>query len=130
MLDDGVTRVFLNVAGDRHRVSKELVSLMDYINDGKVSDEYTKELEDTVETLREDDGSEALYMTYQQTIMEHEARAWKAGRNEGRNEGRVEATFANAVAMLKDNLSWAKIQQYTSLPLAQIEKLAKENALL
>lgn len=37
---------------------------MDYINDGKVSDEYTKELEDTVESLREDDGSETLSMTY------------------------------------------------------------------
>ena len=122
VLDDGVTRVFLNVAGDRHRVSKELVSLMDYINEGKVSDEYTRELEDAVEALREDDGSEALYMTYQQTIMEHETRAW--------NEGRIEEKIANAVAMLKDNLSWEKIQQYTSLPLAQIEKLAKENALL
>ena len=65
-------------------------------------------------------------MTYQQTIMEHETRAWNAGRN----EGRVEEKIANAVAMLKDNLSWEKIQQYTSLPLAQIEKLAKENALL
>ena len=61
-------------------------------------------------------------MTYQQTIMEHETRAW--------NEGRIEEKIANAVAMLKDNLSWEKIQQYTSLPLAQIEKLAKENALL
>ena len=79
VLDDGVTRVFLNVAGDRHRVSKELVSLMDYISEGKVSDEYTRELEDAVEALREDDGSEALYMTYQQTIMEHEAMAMKKG---------------------------------------------------
>ncbi len=60
---------------------------MDYIHEGKVSDEYTKELENTVESLREDDGSEAMYMTYQQTIMEHEIKA----RNEGRNEGRIEA---------------------------------------
>ncbi len=82
VLDDGVTKVFLNVAGDRHRVSKELVSLMDYINDGKISDEYTKELEDAVESLREDDGSEALYMTFQQTIMEHEAMARKEGKIE------------------------------------------------
>ena len=52
---------------------------MDYINEGKVSDEYTKELDDAVEFLREDDGSEELYMTYQQTIMEHEARAMKKG---------------------------------------------------
>ena len=82
VLDDGVTKVFLNVAGDRHWVSKELVSLMDYINDGKISDEYTKELEDAVESLREDDGSEALYMTFQQTIMEHEAMARKEGKIE------------------------------------------------
>ncbi len=87
VLDDGVTRVFLNVAGDRHRVSKELVSLMDYINEGKVSDDYTRELEDAVESLREDDGSEALYMTYQQTIMEHEARARKEALAQGLSQG-------------------------------------------
>ncbi len=61
-------------------------------------------------------------MTYQQTIMEHELKA--------KNEGRLEEKIANAVAMLKDNLSWEKIQQYTSLSMTQIEKLAKENALL
>ena len=102
MLDDGVTRVFLNVAGDRHRVSKELVSLMDYINDGKVSDEYTKELDDTVESLREDDGSEALYMTYQQTIMEHEASAWKA------------ATIKNITELMK-NMKWSAEQAMKAL---------------
>ncbi len=61
-------------------------------------------------------------MTYQQTIMEHELKA--------KNEGRLEEKNSNAVAMLKDNLSWEKVQQYTSLSMTQIEKLAKENALL
>ena len=112
VLEDGVTRVFLNVSGDRHRVSKELVSLMDYINEGKVSDEYTKELDDTVEALRKDDGSEALYMTYQQTIMEHEVKA--------RSEGKIEA-LKNAI---KDGLTtFAAIKasgRYTDKELAAI----------
>ncbi len=65
-------------------------------------------------------------MTYQQTIMEHELWARNEGLIEGRNEGKI----SNAIAMLKDNLSWEKIQQYTSLSMTQIEKLVKENALL
>ena len=38
VLDDGVTRVFINTEGDRHRISKELASLIGYISTGEVTD--------------------------------------------------------------------------------------------
>ena len=58
-LDDGVTKVFINVHGDKHRVSRELANLMEYIATGKVEDECTEELESAVESFRVDDGKES-----------------------------------------------------------------------
>ena len=46
VLDDGVTRVFINTEGDRHRISKELASLIGYISTGEVTDDYTKDLDE------------------------------------------------------------------------------------
>ena len=82
-LEDGVNRVFINVNGDKHRVSKELANLMKYIATGKVEDEFTGQLESAVESLRADDGKERLYMTFQQTILEHEMWAEKRGEAKG-----------------------------------------------
>ena len=36
VLDDGVTRVFINKDGDRYRISKELAKLIDYLSTGEV----------------------------------------------------------------------------------------------
>lgn len=94
ILDDGVTRVFINTEGDKHRVSKELAGLMEYISEGTVADDYTRRLEEEVETLRQDDGRERLYMTYQQTILEHEAMGIKKGRVEEKIEN-IKAVMQN-----------------------------------
>lgn len=70
MLDDGVTRVFINTEGDRHRISKELANLIDYISTGEVTDDYTRQLDEEVQELRNDTGKGVSYMTYMQTMME------------------------------------------------------------
>ena len=71
-LGDEVTKVFINTTGDKHQLTRELVSLMEYINEGKVTDSFTEKLNDRVAALRDDDGKEALFMTYQQTLSEVE----------------------------------------------------------
>ena len=53
VLDDGVTRVFINTEGDRHRISKELASLIGYISTGEVTDDYTKDLDEEGDTTKE-----------------------------------------------------------------------------
>lgn len=116
ILDDGVTRVFINTEGDRHRVSKELANIMDYISSGTVTDEYTKRLDEEVNSLRSDDGKEREYMTYIQTIMEHENIAF--------NKGISQATRDFAIMLLKDNEPLEKIAKYTKLTMKQINELA------
>ena len=116
VLDDGVTRVFINTEGDRHRISKELASLIGYISTGEVTDDYTKDLDEEVRALRNDDGRERDYMTYMQTIMEHEDMAY--------NRGISQANKAMAIKMLKANKPYEEISEFTELTMSDIRELA------
>ena len=116
VLDDGVTRVFINTEGDRHRISKELASLIGYISTGEVTDDYTQDLDEEVRTLRNDDGRERDYMTYMQTIMEHEDMAY--------NRGISQANKAMAIKMLKANKPYEEISEFTELTMSEIDELA------
>ena len=120
VLDDGVTRVFINTEGDRHRISKELASFIGYISTGEVTDDYTKDLDEEVRTLRNDDGRERDYMTYMQTIMEHEDMAYSQGITQGISQ----ANKAMAIKMLKANKPYEEISEFTELTMSEIDELA------
>lgn len=120
VLDDGVTCVFINTEGDRHRISKELASLIGYISTGEVTDDYTKDLDEEVRTLRNDDGRERDYMTYMQTIMEHEDMAYSQGITQGISQ----ANKAMAIKMLKANKPYEEISEFTELTMSDIRELA------
>ena len=124
VLDDGVTRVFINTEGDRHRISKELASLIGYISTGEVTDDYTKDLDEEVRTLRNDDGRERDYMTYMQTIMEHEDMAYSRGITQGISQGISQASKAMAIKMLKANKPYEEISEFTELTMSDIRELA------
>lgn len=124
VLDDGVTRVFINTEGDRHRISKELASLIGYISTGEVTDDYTKDLDEEVRTLRNDDGRERDYMTYMQTIMEHEDMAYSQGITQGISQGITQANKATAIKMLKANKPYEEISEFTELTMDEIDELA------
>ena len=120
VLDDGVTRVFINTEGDRHRISKELASFIGYISTGEVTDDYTKDLDEEVRALRNDDGRERDYMTYMQTIMEHEDMAYSQGITQGISQ----ASKAMAIKMLKANKPYEEISEFTELTMSDIRELA------
>lgn len=101
-LDDDVYKIFLNTQGDRHQVSKSLANLMDYINNNEPNDDFTRSLQEEVELQRDDDGKRALYMTYNQTLMEMEEKGKIKGREEGRAEGRAE--LAKAIKKIMENM--------------------------
>ena len=124
VLDDGVTRVFINTEGDRHRISKELASLIGYISTGEVTDDYTQDLDEEVRALRNDDGRERDYMTYMQTIMEHEDMAYSRGITQGISQGISQASKAMAIKMLKANKPYEEISEFTELTLSEIRELA------
>lgn len=120
VLDDGVTRVFINTEGDRHRISKELANLIDYISTGEVTDDYTRQLDEEVQELRNDTGKGVSYMTYMQTMMEERAM----GFDEGTIYGREQTTKDFAIKMLKANKPYDEISEFTALTIEQISELA------
>ena len=74
---------------------------------GLVTDDYTENLDEEVRSLRNDDGREHDYMTYMQTIMEHEDMAYSQGITQGISQGITQgisqANKATAIKMLKAN---------------------------
>lgn len=90
-LEDDMYKIFINTHGDRHRISKALSNLMDYINGSEPSDEFTRQLQEEVELQRDDEGKKALYMTYNQTLMEREEIGLAKGLEKGKTETRIEA---------------------------------------
>ncbi len=75
---------------------------MDYINNNEPNDDFTRSLQEEVELQRDDDGKRALYMTYNQTLMEMEEKGKIKGREEGREEGRAE--LAKAIKKIMENM--------------------------
>ena len=101
-LDDEAEVVFINVLGDKHRVTRELANLMEYITSGKPVDDYTAALDQTVKKLQNDDGSEALFMTWEQTILEEREYARAEGEAKGRAEGKAEGKAEGRAEALKN----------------------------
>lgn len=102
LLKDEVNAVFVNTEGDRHKVSRELARIMDYISTGQAGDEYTRQLEEVVESLRSDDGKERFYMTYNQTIMEQKEIARQEGIKQGIEKGIAQEKLGNLKMMMKN----------------------------
>ncbi|MBQ2011119.1 MAG: hypothetical protein II259_11140, partial [Selenomonadaceae bacterium] len=87
---------------------------------GEVTDDYTKDLDEEVRALRNDDGRERDYMTYMQTIMEHEDMAYSQGITQGISQ----ANKATAIKMLKANKPYEEISEFTELTMSDIRELA------
>ena len=97
-----------------------MASFIGYISTGEVTDDYTQDLDEEVRALRNDDGRERDYMTYMQTIMEHEDMAYSQGITKGISQ----ANKAMAIKMLKANKPYEEISEFTELTMSDIRELA------
>ena len=102
--------------GDYNFCSRGLASLIDYISSGKVTDKYTHQLDGEVNEIRNDTGKERAYMTYMQTIMEHE----DIGFNKGYAEGVEQKNKYFVLSMWKNNEPIEKIARYSKLTMEQV----------
>lgn len=79
MDENSVVKDSLTTAADW---KKYLSNLLDNINNDEPNDDFTRSLQNEVELQRDDDGKRALYMTYNQTLLEMEERGKNAGKLE------------------------------------------------
>lgn len=126
-LNDNTQKIFLNTAGDRHRVSKDLANFLDYVNDGEAKDEFTLAINSMVNELRNDTESEARYMTYEQTIMEAERNGEEKGIAKGLAEGLVQGKAEGKAEALKQlmknmNISVKEAMKLLGIPMTDFAK--------
>ena len=97
-LNDEATLVFLNTKGTKGRVSSDIQSLFDYINNNIITSDFTKEVDNTIVNIKNDKKVREAYMTYEMRMKDLRNEAFYEGEAKGLAEGRAEG---EAVGMAK-----------------------------
>ena len=82
-LNDGIKRIFFNTKGTKGEISDQAKAILDYIDKSTTEDIFTKELDNEVRKVRNNEGWRREYM---KTLL-HEQEIREEGREEGRKEG-------------------------------------------
>jgi len=62
ILNDGVTRIFLNVSGTKGNVTDDVKNFLNYLITNKAADALTTNIDNAVELQRESEKGEVIYM--------------------------------------------------------------------
>ena len=93
-LNDGTVKIILNTKGTLDDVSPEMKRLLDYVDGKGVSDTFTRDLEEAVQSARQNEKWRLDYMTlqqeYRERFQEGKAEGIKEGKIEGLREGKIE----------------------------------------
>ena len=114
-LGDDTTKIILNTKGTRDDVSQEMKRLLDFIDGQKPEDDFTRELAEAVQSVRDNEKWRLDYMTLQMSYQEK--------FEQGVEQEKIEA----AIRMIEaGKLSVDEIAIYSGLPLEQVLELQKE----
>ncbi|MCM1295285.1 MAG: Rpn family recombination-promoting nuclease/putative transposase [Muribaculaceae bacterium] len=126
-LGDETTKVILNTKGTMDDVTPEMKRLLDYIDGQAASDEFTKELETAVKSVRSNEKWRLEYMTLEMHYQEKYEEGVEDGIEQGLEQGIKQCAEQLAIKMLKaDKLSIAEISEYSGLTIEQITGLKAE----
>lgn len=95
-LGDDTVKIILNTKGTRDDIRPELKRLLDYIDGKGVSDNLTRDLEEAVRNVRQDEEGRLAYMTLQQEYRER----YQEGKEEGIGIGRQEGIGIGKIELL------------------------------
>ena len=127
VLGDDTVKIILNTKGTLNDVTPELKRLLDYIDSSEPEDEYTKELERKVESVKKDEKCRVSYMTLQMRYQEK----YEEGLAQGLEQGAHNEKCKSAITMLQDGeLSYEKIDAYSGLTLEQVLEIKEKYFLI
>ena len=86
-LSDDTVKIILNTKGILYEVSLEMKSLLDYIDGKEPEDDFTKELDDAVNEVRDNEKWRLEYMTLQMSYQEKYELGVQDGIELGREQG-------------------------------------------
>lgn len=119
-LNDGTVKIILNTKGTLDDVSPEMKRLLDYVDGKGVSDTFTRDLEEAVQSARQNEKWRLDYMTLQMNYQEK----YEQGIEQGIEQGREQSNRQSALRMIKaGKLSNDEIALYSGLTTEQVEAL-------
>ena len=112
-LSDDTVKIILNTKGILDDVSIEMKSLLDYIDGKEPEDDFTKELDDAVNEVRDNEKWRLEYMTLQMSYQEKYEMGVQdgieLGIEQGIERGALESTITLVCKKLKKNKSLSQI---------------------
>ena len=114
--NNGCVKIYVNTKADLDLIEDEdLKALLLYLNTGKVTDEFTKEIAEGLDETRNSKKEVRRYMTLQSVIDEKV----EVAKQEGRNEERADFIYA----MFKDGISIEQIARISNISFAKVKKI-------
>ena len=87
---DETTKVVVNTQGNRGDISEEMLEVINYLKDERITGEFSQALNDAVNAVKASEERRREYMIFNMHDNEVRAEGRAEGRVEGRAEGRVE----------------------------------------
>lgn len=118
-LGDDTTKIILNTKGTMDDVTPELKRLLDFIDGKAPEDEFTRELDEAVQSARKNEKWRLDYMTLQM----HYQEKYEQGVEQGIEQEKRQSVLRMIEA---GKLSLEEIALYSGLTLEQVSELEKE----
>ncbi len=114
---DGTTKIILNTKGIMDDVTPEMKRLLDFIDGKEPEDDFTRELDEAVQSVRKNEKWRLDYMTLQMNYQEK----YEQGIEQGNKQAALRMIEAG-------KLSYEEIAMYSGLTLEQVLELQKRSA--
>ena len=118
-LGDNTTKIILNTKGTMDDVTPAMKKLLDFIDGKEPEDDFTRELDEAVQSVRKNEKWRLDYMTLQMNYQEK----YEQGIEQGVEQEKIDS----AMRMIEDgDLPLEKVALYSGLTLEQVLELEKE----
>ena len=112
-------KILINTKGNRDEASDDLKELLKYLDDGTVTGDYSRKLDDAVKAVKSNEERRLEYMLL--SVWKNEMRA--EGRQEGRQEGFAECMEQDAKAMYEEGIAPDVIARIQKVPVEKKKKI-------
>ena len=125
-LGDGTIKIILNTKGIKDDVSQEMKRLLNFIDGQEPEDDFTRELAEAVQSVRDNEKWRLDYMTLQMSYQEKFEQGVEQGIEQGIEQGASQEKKKSAIRMIEaGKLSLDEIAIYSGLSLEQVLELQK-----
>ena len=114
-LQDGTKKVIINADAFKNTKDKELKEFLEYLKTGKTKSEFTRRIEEMIQTVKQNEQARQEYRLMSTFEMD--------ARYKGFSEGLKQKSIETAKLMKLKNFDISLIKEITGLPESEIEKL-------